>query len=83
MMDIELFKDINVEKRVLKPFKIGNRSFFTVVEVTIIGNEISFSSLTISPVAFLIEENQNKYVIPLIEDEIDEDEILKLFIAYK
>jgi hypothetical protein len=72
MIEIELSKDLNIEKKVLKPFKVGDRIFYPIVEIITLGNEVSFNSLNISPVAFLVKENDIEYVIPVIEDEIDD-----------
>jgi len=83
MMDLELYEDLNVEKKVLKPFKIENKSFFPIVEIIISGNEKYFNSLAISPVAFVVEENGNYYVIKVNRDETDEEEILELFLTLK
>jgi uncharacterized spore protein YtfJ len=83
MKDIKLFEDLNVEKKVLNPLKIGDRLIFPVVEIVICGNGMIFNSLTISPIAFIIEENSNKYVIPVNENEIIEEEILELFLTLK
>jgi|GEM_PF-6416463 len=74
-----LFNDLNIQKKVLKPLKIENRLFFPVVEIISTGNETSLNSLTIFPVAFLVKENDDKYVIQVTEAEIDENEIFKLF----
>ncbi|HML04718.1 MAG TPA: hypothetical protein VK426_02990 [Methanobacterium sp.] len=83
MMESKLFGDLNLEKKVLKPFKIEDKLFFPIVEIMVMGNEKSFNSLTISPVAFVVEENSDNYVIPVNEDEIDEEEILELFFNLK
>lgn len=79
MIEINILKNLNIEKKVLKPFKVENRLFFPVVEIISTGNETSFNSLTIFPVAFIVKENGSEYVIPVTEAEIDENEIFKLF----
>ena len=82
-MDLKLFEDLNIEKKVLKPFKVENKLFFPIVEIMIMGDETSFNSLTISPIAFVVEENSDNYIIPVDEDEINEEEILELFLTLK
>lgn len=83
MAEFEFFNDLNIEKRVLKPFKIENKLFFPVVEIMIQEDEKYFNSLTISPIAFVIEENGDNYVILLNEDKINEEEILEFFLTLK
>ena len=82
-MDLKLFEDLNVEKKVLKPFKVEDKLFFPIVEIIVMGNETCFNSLTISPIAFVVEENSDNYVISLNEDEINKEEILELFFMLK
>jgi len=79
MIEKKLFDDLNIQKKVLNPFKIENRLFFPAVEIISTGNEKSFNFLTIFPFAFLVKESGNEYVIPVTEAEIDENEIFKLF----
>ena len=78
MMEMDLFKDLNVEKKVLKPFQIEERIFFPVIEIITIEDENHFNSINISPIAFIVEENAHKYIISINRDEIDEDELFKL-----
>jgi hypothetical protein len=78
MMEMELFKDLNVEKKVLKPFQIEERIFFPVIEIITIEDENHFNSINISPIAFIVEENDHKYIISINRDEIDEDELFEL-----
>jgi hypothetical protein len=78
MMEMDLFKDLNIEKKVLKPFQIRERIFFPVIEIITIEGETHFNSINISPIAFIIEENGDKYIIPIARDEIDEDELFEL-----
>jgi hypothetical protein len=77
-MEMELFKDLNVEKKVLKPFQIEERIFFPVIEIITIEDENHFNSINISPIAFIVEENAHKYIISINRDEIDEDELFEL-----
>jgi hypothetical protein len=80
MMEMDLFKDLNIEKKVLKPFQIGERIFFPVIEIITIESENHFNSINISPIAVIIEENGNKYIIPIARDEIDKDELFELLL---
>jgi hypothetical protein len=78
MNEMDIFKNLNVERKVLKPFKIENKLFYPVVEIITLGDENSFNSLNIAPIAFLVEENGEKYVIQITEYEIDDNEIFEL-----
>jgi hypothetical protein len=78
MNEMDIFKNLNVEKKVLKPFKVENKLFYPVVEIITLGDENSFNSLNIAPIAFLVEKNDEKYVIQITEYEIDDNEIFEL-----
>lgn len=78
MMEMDLFKDLNIEKKVLKPFQIGKRIFFPVIEIITIEDQNHFNSINISPIAFIVEENGDKYIISINRDEIDEYELFEL-----
>jgi hypothetical protein len=64
-------------KKIGKIFEIDERKFYPIIQISTIENDRSFSEL-LSPVAFLIVEPEKKYILPLIEEEIDNDEIIKL-----
>ncbi len=83
MMEIELFDGFKVERKVLKPFIIEDKLFFPVVEIIMNGDEKYFNSLNITPIAFVVEENNDNYVILVNDVEIEEEEILELFLTLK
>jgi hypothetical protein len=78
MVEMDLFKDLNIKKKVLKPFQIGKRIFYPVIEIITIEDKNHFNSINISPIAFIVEENSNKYIISINRDEIDEYELFEL-----
>lgn len=68
---------MKVEKKVGKLFLINERKFYPIVEISTIESDNYFAE-TITPVAFLVSEPTKKYILPLSEDEIDKEEIIKL-----
>ena len=81
MIEMDIFKNLNVEKKVLKPFQIEERIFYPVIEIITIEARNHFNSINISPIAFIVEENGDKYIIPISRDEIDEDELFELVLS--
>jgi hypothetical protein len=68
---------IKVEKKVGKIFEINERKFYSIVEISTIESDNYFSE-SITPLAFFVSEPLKKYILPLSEDEIDKDEIIRL-----
>jgi len=69
--------NIKVEKKVGKIFDIGERKFYPVVEISTIESNNYFSE-SITPVAFVVSEPMKKYILPLSEDELNKEEIIRL-----
>lgn len=68
---------IKVEKKVGKIFDLDGRKFYPIVEISTIESDNYFSE-SITPVAFVVSEPMKKYILPLSEDELDMDEIIRL-----
>ncbi len=64
-------------KEVGKIFKIGERTFYPIIEISTVDMESSFAE-SISPMALLVVEPLKKYILPLTEEEIDFEEIANL-----
>jgi len=64
-------------KEVGKIFKIGERTFYPIIQISTVEIDNAFSE-SISPVAFVIVEQLKKYILPLTEDEFDSEEIIDL-----
>jgi hypothetical protein len=71
------FKNNNV-KEIGKEFKIGERTFYPVVEISTIEMDSSFSE-QISPIALLVIEPSIKYILPLTEEKVNSEEIIDLY----
>ena len=70
------FKTKNVME-IGKIFDIGERTFYSIVQISTVEMENSFSE-SISPVALVVVEPSKKYILPLTEDEVDTEEIISL-----
>jgi len=68
---------ITVEKKVGKIFEMGERKFYPIVEISTIESDNYFSE-SITPLAFVVSEPMKKYILPLSDDEIDKEEIIRL-----
>ncbi len=77
----EQYSDFEVKKKVLKPFEIEGRLIYPIIKV--LSSHTVFNVLNISPVALIVEENGDKYVLQLSYDEIDEDELFEILDAFK
>lgn len=70
----------NVERsRVLgKAIKVYERVIYPVIQVSILkNNEKEIKGLKMVPIAFIVDENSEKYVISLTHEEIDVDDIME------
>jgi hypothetical protein len=65
-----------------KIFEIGDRTFYSIVQISTIDMENSFAE-SISPVALVVVETLKKYILPLTEDEIDTEKIISLVFSEK
>jgi hypothetical protein len=70
------FKNKNVME-IGKIFDIGERTFYSIVQISTVEMENSFSE-SISPVALVVVEPSKKYILPLTEDEVDTEKIINL-----
>ena len=64
-------------KEIGKIFEIGERTFYPIIEISTVEMDNNFIE-SISPIAFVIVEPLKKYILPLTEDELDSEEIIKL-----
>ena len=73
----KMFSKTKKVKEVGKIFMIGERTFYSIVQISTVEMENSFSE-SISPVALVVVEPSKKYILPLTEDEVDTEEIISL-----
>ncbi len=78
-MDLE---NIIKETMIGKKFEIEQRTFYPVVEVSIIEGDSSFAE-SITPIAMVVVEPSKSYIITLGFDELDYEGISDLFISYQ
>jgi uncharacterized spore protein YtfJ len=66
------FEECGKEIKVGKPIEIGERTIYPLVEV----NELkdpSYEFMSIIPIALVVVEGENKYMLTLDEDKISEE----------
>ena len=72
-------EELKTDRIVGKPIKTYNRTIYPIVEILTVGNKIqSFKGAQISPIALMVEENNERYVISLTGEEINLEELIKL-----
>jgi hypothetical protein len=76
-MGKKMFSKTKKVKEVGKIFKVGERTFYPIIEKSTTEMERYFAE-SISPLAFVIIEPHKKYILPLTEDEVDTEEIIEL-----
>jgi hypothetical protein len=58
-----------------KSFEIGGRIIYPIVQITIQkNNEGSIISAGVNPIAIIVEENKERYILPLNDEKMDLDE---------
>jgi hypothetical protein len=60
-----------------KPIELAMRTIYPIIQTFVIRNE-DFIAVEIFPIALLIEESDDEYVISLTDDEINPEEIIKM-----
>ncbi len=53
-------------------FKVDKRIFYPVIKISHYKNSF-FETKLITPLALIIKEDNKKYLIPLVEEEVSED----------
>lgn len=82
-MDKKLFYNQNLERKILNPIKIEKKVFYPIVDISIFYSKNIVYNALISPIAFVVEENGEKYVIHLTEEHIDNNSLYSAVSAYK
>jgi uncharacterized spore protein YtfJ len=62
-----------------KPLEVHNKILYPVIRISILRNDNNdILGSWIVPIAIVVEENAEKYVIPILDENIDFDEVLKM-----
>ena len=78
-MEIKFMKEPETNKIIGKPLKIENRILYPVIEISILkGKEGNIIGIWSIPIAILIEEGSDKFILPLKDENIDLDEIIEM-----
>ncbi len=60
-----------------KPIKQNNRILYPIIQTAFIGNDQNFAAIEIFPIALVVEEQDNEYLISLIDDKINPEELVE------
>jgi uncharacterized spore protein YtfJ len=72
-------KNLKFDKIVGKPFKAHKRVIYPILEIAAVGNKMqNLKGVEIFPIALVIEESGEKYVISLTGEEINPDEFIEM-----
>lgn len=66
--------DFEVKRTILDPFEVEKKVIYPVADIYILIADLTI--LNVSPVALIVEEDGNRYVIQLTYKESDDDEFL-------
>ena len=80
-MNKESSIDIEIKKKILEPFEVGKRAIYPIVEVSSFSTGLNM--LNVSPIALIVEEDENRYILELTYEKIDEDELFELLSSFK
>ncbi|MGF7118810.1 hypothetical protein [Methanobacterium oryzae] len=83
MASLNSFYSQNSERKALSPFEIEKKVFYPIIDISIIYNENIFYNAVIVPIAFVVEENREKYIIYLTNEEIDDNILFSIISTYK
>lgn len=71
---IKKFTKPEINKSVGKEIKIDNKTIYPIIQTSVIRGEKGFTVAEIFPIALVVEENNEKYVISVFES-LDDPEI--------
>ncbi len=78
MAKIESFYNQNLERKVLNPFEVEKRVFYPIIDISIVYSKNIIYSAVIAPIAFVVEENGEKYIIPLTDENSYDDSLFSM-----
>lgn len=81
MAKTEFIRKPEIERIAGKPLEIYGKILYPIIQISILrDNKMNIIGSSIVPIAIVVEENDEKYVIPILDENIDFDKILKLHI---
>ncbi len=69
--------EFKTDKKVGKPVEIAGRTIYPIIETYVTKGQ-EFAVIEIFPIALVIKELDNNYVISLTEDEINHNELIDM-----
>lgn len=82
MDKIESFYNQNSERKILNPFKVEKKFFYPIIDISVVHGKNIIYGVKIDPIAFIVEENGNKYIIPLTDKNMDINALYLAVSAY-
>ncbi len=74
---IKSIMEPEVDTKVGKAIELGNRIIYPIIQTMVIKNENqAFLTVEIFPIALVIEETGERYVVSLTNDEINSEELI-------
>ena len=70
--------DFEVDTIVGKSIEVQGKILYPIVRTSILRNNGDIVGSWIIPIAFVVEENKEKYVIPLTDEELNQNELFKM-----
>lgn len=70
--------DFEVDTIVGKSIEVQGKILYPIVRTSILRNNRDIVGSWIIPIAFVVEENKEKYVIPLTDEELNQNELFKM-----
>ncbi|MGZ7047795.1 MAG: hypothetical protein ACXVHT_08710 [Methanobacterium sp.] len=71
-----------IDTKVGKPIELKGRTIYPVIQ-TYVTQAQDFAMIEMFPIALVVLEQDNEYVIPLMEDEIDPEKLIKMVSSKK
>ena len=82
-MDSQFIKPPKTETIVGKPLHTDDRIIYPIVEISTLKDESNFYGAWISPLAIVVVEAEEKYVLSLTDKDLDSDELLQMVSSLK
>jgi uncharacterized spore protein YtfJ len=82
-MDSQFIEPPETETIVGKPLHIGDRILYPIVQISKLKDDSNFYGAWISPLAIVVVEAEDKYVLFLTDEDLDSDELLQMVSSIK
>ena len=84
IVEDELIENLKIDTVVGKALKIDDRTLYPIIRISILKKEErNFFGTWISPLAMVVVEPAEEYVIPLTDEDIDHEQLLQMVLMEK